>query len=473
MFVGRKEMGMDNHTVAPTSIKNMVYIVEDAIADAHDIGACGAEAVAVDFTAGTRRLVAEVQSVVRDRRKTYVIVGRNHATNCRVEYALRRAGFHNCFALNLFARSGDAFGAIVKSVDSREALMPYVLKDRSALAHLPILEYEIEMNRNQPPVSSGFAQLDRYLGGGLYPWMYTVGATTSIGKTAFLLQMSDQIAMGGHDVLYFTLEMSETEMMSRSISRLTYLECREQELDESAGKTNLGILDGGRYGSYTPDEMEIIRDARERYKRFAEHLFFIEGNGNMGVAEIRDIVEEYMSVLHTHPVVIIDYLQLLAPFSERMSDKQSVDKNIDELKLMSRDLRIPLFLISSYNRGSYQKDADESAYKESGKIEYGSDVLIALQLQGMDTEGFNPKVAKKSVPRYIEAVIVKSRNGYIGQKVRIEYNPKYHYMREMREDEKPCLPGTLGYANETRDNDMDKRRYAMRKSTRVAVSLGR
>ena len=179
-----------------------------------------------------------------------------------------------------------------------------------------------------------------------------------------------------------------------------------------------------------------------------------------------------MSVLHTHPVVIIDYLQLLAPYSERMTDKQSVDKNIDELKLMSRDLRIPLFLISSYNRGSYQKDADESAYKESGKIEYGSDVLIALQLQGMDTEGFSPKVAKKSIPRYIEAVIVKSRNGYIGQKVRIEYNPKYHYMREMREDEKPCLPGTLGFANETRDNDMDKR-YAMRKPARVAVALGR
>lgn len=90
----------------------------------------------------------------------------------------------------------------------------------------------------------------------------------------------------------------------------------------------------------------------------------------------------------------------------------------------------------------------------------------------MDTDGFNPKVAKKAVPRYIEAVVVKSRNGYIGQKVRIEYNPKYHYMREMREDEKPCLPGTLGFAHETRDNDTDKR-YAMRKPARVAVALGR
>lgn len=82
--------------------------------------------------------------------------------------------------------------------------------------------------------------------------------------------------------------------------------------------------------------------------------------------------------------MIIDYLQIIAPFDMRATDKQNTDKAVVELKRASRDYDVPIFAISSFNRENYTSPVNIASFKESGAIEYTSDVLMALQFKGMD-----------------------------------------------------------------------------------------
>ena len=67
----------------------------------------------------------------------------------------------------------------------------------------------------------------------------------------------------------------------------------------------------------------------------------------------------------------------------RATDKQNCDATMHELKQLSRDFHLPILLISSFNRDSYWTPVDMNCFKESGSIEYGCDVLLALQYDGM------------------------------------------------------------------------------------------
>jgi len=129
-------------------------------------------------------------------------------------------------------------------------------------------------------------------------------------------------------------------------------------------------------------------------------------------------------------VVIIDYVQILAPADIRASDKQNTDKAVLELKRISRDYKTPVIGISSLNRASYKEAISMEAFKESGSLEYGSDVLLGLQLKGAGGKNFDANEAKRKNPREIELVILKNRNGSTGDKIELEYYPLFNYFTE-------------------------------------------
>lgn len=104
----------------------------------------------------------------------------------------------------------------------REAYM-----QTSSYNHLQEFINGIAESVNTPATSTGFYSLDNTLDGGLYEGLYIIGAITSLGKTTLALQIADQIADSGRDVLIFSLEMARTELMSKSISRLTLLDVLE------------------------------------------------------------------------------------------------------------------------------------------------------------------------------------------------------------------------------------------------------
>ena len=91
--------------------------------------------------------------------------------------------------------------------------------------------------------------------------------------------------------------------------------------------------------------------------------------------------------------MLIDYLQIVAPADMRATDKQNTDKAVLELKRISRDFKIPVIGISSFNRDSYkagggvnQGKVSMTDYKESGAVEYSADVLIGLEFAGAGSD---------------------------------------------------------------------------------------
>lgn len=304
------------------------------------------------------------------------------------------------------------------------------LEKTSAKSYINDFMDGIAESADTPVVSSGFKILDEVLDGGLYEGLYFIGAISSLGKTTLLLQIADQIAQSGQDVLIFSLEMARSELMAKSISRLTLLEAAKKSIDPSNAKTIRGITAGYRYKNYNNTEKALIKSAVEAYSNYANHIYITEGMGNIGVNEVREKIEDHIEVTGKAPIVFIDYAQILAPLDPRLSDKQATDKSVLELKRISRDYKTPVITVSSFNRDNYSTQANMRAFKESGAIEYGSDVLIGLQLQGAGSKDFDVDKAKEKVPRDIELVILKNRNAKTGDKIKYDYFAKFNYFKE-------------------------------------------
>jgi len=294
-------------------------------------------------------------------------------------------------------------------------------------------------SRDVPLTPTGFKKLDEILDGGLYPGLYGIGAVSSLGKTSFILQVTDQIAKAGRDVLFFSLEMAASELMAKSISRLTYELCGGYPAN---AKTARGIADGKRYGTYSPEEIALIQRSIAGYEGYSDHIYFSEGIGNIGVAEVWTKVKEHQTFTGFTPVVVIDYLQLLAPYNERATDKQNTDKAVLELKRLSREEKTPVIVISSFNRASYHGPVTMEAFKESGAIEYSTDVLLGLQPAGLLT-GSSDKVTtankgvmhncKNQIPRQVEVFVLKNRNGQTHKGAAFTYNPLFNHFNEGQE----------------------------------------
>lgn len=302
---------------------------------------------------------------------------------------------------------------------------------------------EVEASKTRPAIPTGFPGLDKLMEGGLFPGLYIIGAITSLGKTTFTLQIADNVAAAGHDVLFFSLEMAQRELMAKSLSRLTF----QLSGSNKEAKTTFGILNGSRWINYSRKEVELIAAAADRYKETSgAHIWFMEGVGNIGVEQIRARVTEHISTTGRKPVVVIDYLQILAPADIRASDKQNTDKAVLELKRLSRDYGIPVFGISSLNRDNYTAPINNAAFKESGAIEYSCDMLLGLQFYGMDyQEGEAEKAREKRIRELVkdqqnrgndggaetlQLKVLKFRNGRKGTDLVFDYYPWFNCYRE-------------------------------------------
>jgi len=303
----------------------------------------------------------------------------------------------------------------------------------SVLSHVEEFVNGIAESVNTPYIPTKFKILDTVLDGGLYEGLYFIGAISSLGKTTFAMQMCDQIADSGHDVLIFSLEMARAELMAKSISRLTFLDVIQSGGDTRNAKTARGITTGSRYAKYSQTEKDLIQRSITAYKRFAGNIFIHQGIGDIGTEQVRATVEKHISITGRKPVVLIDYLQILAPADVRATDKQNTDKAVIELKRISRDFKIPVMAISSFNRENYAYPVSMQSFKESGAIEYSSDILIGLQLNGAGTKNFDATKEKAKNPREIELVMLKNRNGAAGKRILYNYYPMFNFFHEVGE----------------------------------------
>lgn len=238
--------------------------------------------------------------------------------------------------------------------------------------------------------------------------------------------MCDQMAKIEEHIIFFSLEQSKFELVAKSISRETF------KLDKRGGKTSLAIMQN-------TDIAEITIKAVAEYQETANNIDIIEGNFDMTVTKMREYIQNYIIFTGYKPIVVLDYLQILKPLSDKMTDKQQVDFNITEIKRISRDFDIPIFVVCSFNRENYTKEVSYEAFKESGAIEYSADVVMGLQLAVMEEIKNTNKIgeirekinnAKNETPRQVQLIGLKNRNGKSFFKCEFNYYPAFNFFEE-------------------------------------------
>lgn len=318
----------------------------------------------------------------------------------------------------------DAVKATERSTSKPDNTADYINKRMAA---------DIQQFRRDAERKTGFKNLDD-VAGGIYAGLYSVGGISSVGKTTFISQLVEQMAEQGQHILFFSMEQSRLEIVSKSIAR------RTARKDAGTAVTSLSIRKG-----YLPKN---ALDAADEYvKAVGDRLSVIEGNFSCTVGYIREYVTAYKEKNGVRPIVVIDYLQTLKadvdPQTGRKptDTRQIVESNVTELKRMSRSLEIPVFVISSVNRSNYLAPIDFEAFKESGGIEFTSDVVWGLQLDAINDDLFNKegkikekrekiRDAKAAIPRSIQLVCLKNRYGVSSYTAQFTYYPQYDYFVE-------------------------------------------
>ena len=441
-----------------------VFIVEGEI-DALSIIDVGGQAVALCGTANINKLIKAIQE--QPPKIPLIIQLDNDSAGQeaarKLEEALRQAKF---FLYRHYQLPGEYKDANEFLMSDREKFTEWVktgeqLDFEAAVAEKQEAENEarekfeheavayyltdfmqaVLKNHEGQGIATGFENLDKILDGGLYPGLYVIGANSSLGKTTFILQIADNIAQSGQGVLIFSLEMATNELIAKTLSRLSLIKSLDSYKSAVYARTTRNVLLGNYRNEH---DREIISKSIQEYSDWGQNIHITEGIGNVGLKHITEKVKEWINFKGRPPVVVIDYLQILAPYSEKMTDKQNVDRNITELKRLSRDFNIPVLGISSFNRENYTAPVSMSSFKESGAIEYSSDVLIGMQYNGYDyqegeTDGARIKrlrginkameqAARECSSQDIQVKILKNRNGVRGNLL-FDFYPSFNFFR--------------------------------------------
>lgn len=250
---------------------------------------------------------------------------------------------------------------------------------------------------------SGFTDLDKMLSGLQPNALLVVGARPAMGKTSFALGMAASGAMDarrGLPVLVFSLEMGKLELTQRLI-------CSTARVDSS--KLRNGSLSGG-------DWSKLVAAAG----KLAEAPIWIDDNPGLTVNEIRAKSRRLKSEVGSLGLIVVDYIQLMTGRSNAESRQVEVAEISRGLKLLARELEVPVVALAQLNRGLEQR-ADKrpmlADLRESGSLEQDADVVMFIYRD----EVYNPESPDKGMA---EVIVAKHRAGATGT-VRLAFNGRY------------------------------------------------
>lgn len=181
---------------------------------------------------------------------------------------------------------------------------------------------------------TNFEYLDRILGDSLYPGTYTLAATSSLGKTTFAAQLADQVAEQHVPVLYISVEMSELDIISKSLARI---------VAKQPGNINTTALRIKKYWNATGDkthlvipeaEFDAITGAFDIYmKKIAPYMTVTGLNFECQLSDILSCVSGFCRRNSVKPLVVIDYLQIIKKAKDfHGTDQQHIDICMSEIE---------------------------------------------------------------------------------------------------------------------------------------------
>ena len=239
-------------------------------------------------------------------------------------------------------------------------------------------------------VDTGFVDLNRLTGGFQKSDLIIVAARPAMGKTAFALNVAQYAALhDGRTVVIFSLEMSARQLVMRML-------CTEATVESQ--KIKEGVVD--------PEDTNRLLEVMEPMSRSG---LYIDDTGGISVPEIRSKCRR-LKARRGLDMVVIDYLQLMQSGGGRRSDSrtQEVSDMTRQLKLLARELEVPVVLLAQLNRGPETRQDHTpmiADLRESGSIEQDADMVILL---------YRPAVYDETEDNTSHAIIAKHRHGPTG-----------------------------------------------------------
>jgi replicative DNA helicase len=289
-----------------------------------------------------------------------------------------------------------AEGQVDDVVDQAQAEVYQVTERRASedyapladLMELTIDELEAIGNRDgaMAGVPTGFAELDD-LTNGLHPGqMVIVAARPAVGKSTLGLDIARSASIRhGLTSCIFSLEMSRTEITMRLLS--------------AEARIPLNHMRNGKMSD--DDWNKLVRKMGE----VSEAPLFIDDSPNLTMMEIRAKARR-LKQRHDLRLIVVDYLQLMTSGKKVESRQLEVSEFSRQIKLLAKELEIPVVAISQLNRGSEQRTSKRpllSDLRESGSLEQDSDMVVLLHREDM--------YDKENRPGEADLLVVKHRNG--------------------------------------------------------------
>lgn len=274
--------------------------------------------------------------------------------------------------------------------------------------------YIAEETSGKPPgtIGTGVPGFDEFLGLLAPGEVLVMAGRPGVGKTALALQMADAAVRAGKRAVVFSLEMAGKDLIGRLAK-------------QRAGR-RASVVKG-----CTKAEYQAAKEARigaaQAIKGEKGRLWVYEVQEASSVAQIEDRVAMLASADLTPDVVVIDYLQLVAPEDSRAPREQQVALISRRVKLMALTYKVPVILLSQLNRDAEKNDRTPkmSDLRESGSIEQDADRVWLIYPH----DGSAPVSDSPTVTVVIEQA--KNRNGEsgIGQKACF-YKPAFIFERQ-------------------------------------------
>ncbi len=239
-------------------------------------------------------------------------------------------------------------------------------------------------------IESGFIDLDSKISGLNPSDLLIIAARPAMGKSAFVLNIASYVAMHMKTpVMVFSLEMSKEQLVNRIL-------CSESEVDSmKLRNADLSSEDWLKLG--------------EASSKLAEIPLYIDDTPGLSSAELRAKCRK-AKLEKNVGLVIIDYLQLMESKSKNSSRQQEISEISRSLKILAKELSIPVIALSQLSRASEGRTDHRpmlSDLRESGAIEQDADIVMFLHRE----DYYNAETEKKNIA---EVIISKNRNGATG-----------------------------------------------------------
>lgn len=261
---------------------------------------------------------------------------------------------------------------------------------------------------------TGFAELDNYLAGLQKSDLIVLGARPSLGKTSLALDIARHVALKEKvPVGIFSLEMSRDQIVDRLIS---------SESGVDSWKIRTGHLSTeGEINDFT-----LIRDA---LSRLSEAPIYIDDAPAPTVLQMRTVARRLQSQAGLG-LLVVDYLQLITPSSDRDSTVQQFSEISRSLKALARELNVPVLAVSQLSRAVEQRSPAIprlSDLRETGALEQDCDIALFIYRE----DRYNSETDKKNIA---DVIIAKHRNGPLGQ-VQLYFNDRITSFRSLEKEE--------------------------------------